>query len=32
VDGVAQLPLEGKSMIYTFDHPNEPTRHRIQYF
>jgi arylsulfatase A-like enzyme len=32
VDGVSQLPLEGSSMIYTFDHPNEPTDHHIQYF
>ena len=32
VDGVAQIPLEGTSLKYTFDHPEEPTRHRLQYF
>jgi len=32
VDGVAQLPLEGTSLTYTFDHPDAPTRHRLQYF
>ena len=32
VDGVAQLPLEGSSLLYTFDHPDEPTHHHVQYF
>jgi arylsulfatase A-like enzyme len=34
VDGVAQKPIEGVSMAYTFDkaNANAPTRHRIQYF
>jgi arylsulfatase A-like enzyme len=32
VNGVAQTPLEGTSLVYTFDHPNEPSRHHIQYF
>jgi arylsulfatase len=32
VDGVAQIPLEGTSLKYTFDHPNEPTHHTLQYF
>ena len=32
VEGVAQLPLEGTSLTYTFDHPEAPTRHRLQYF
>lgn len=32
VDGVAQKPIEGVSMDYTFDAPNAPTRHRMQYF
>ena len=32
VDGVKQIPLEGKSLAYTFDNPNAPTRHTLQYF
>jgi arylsulfatase len=32
VDGVAQMPIDGVSMIYTFDHPDAPGRHREQYF
>jgi arylsulfatase len=32
VDGVKQIPLEGKSLVYTFDHPDAPTRHTLQYF
>ncbi len=32
VDGVAQLPLDGTSLVYSFDHPEAPTRHREQYF
>jgi arylsulfatase len=32
VDGVKQLPLEGSSMAYTFDHPDEASHHKIQYF
>jgi len=32
VDSVKQIPLEGKSLIYTFDNPNAPTRHTLQYF
>ena len=34
VDGVAQKPIEGGSMVYTFDkaNANAPTRHRTQYF
>ncbi len=32
VNGVRQMPLEGTSLTYTFDHPDAPTRHRIQYF
>jgi arylsulfatase len=32
VDGVKQIPLEGKSLVYTFDHPNVPSRHTLQYF
>jgi arylsulfatase len=32
VNGVLQAPLEGVSMVYTFDHPNEPSHHHVQYF
>jgi arylsulfatase A-like enzyme len=32
VDGVKQQPLDGVSFAYTFDHPDSPSRHRIQYF
>ena len=32
VDGTRQIPLEGSSLIYTFDHPNEPSHHHVQYF
>jgi len=34
VDGVAQKPIEGVSMVYSFDkaNANAPTRHRTQYF
>ncbi len=34
VDGIAQKPIEGVSMAYTFDKANAdaPTRHKVQYF
>ncbi len=32
VNGVAQKPIEGVSMAYTFDHPNAPSTRRTQYF
>jgi arylsulfatase len=34
VDGLAQKPIEGTSMVYTFDKANAdaPTRHHTQYF
>ncbi|MGE5201521.1 MAG: arylsulfatase [Acidobacteriota bacterium] len=34
VDGIAQKPIEGTSLAYTFDKTNAgaPTRHRTQYF
>jgi arylsulfatase A-like enzyme len=32
VNGIPQTPLEGTSLVYTFDHPDEPSRHRVQYF
>jgi arylsulfatase A-like enzyme len=32
VNGIAQQPLDGTSFVYSFDHPDEPTHHREQYF
>jgi arylsulfatase A-like enzyme len=32
MDGVRQKPLEGTSLVYTFDNANAPTRHTTQYF
>jgi arylsulfatase len=32
VNGVEQSPYEGTSMAYTFDAPDEPERHDLQYF
>ncbi|HQR04556.1 MAG: arylsulfatase [Proteobacteria bacterium] len=32
VDGVKQQPMEGTSMVYTFDHPDAPSHRRTQYF
>lgn len=32
IDGVAQQRIDGVSMRYAFDAPNEPTRHGTQYF
>jgi len=32
VDGVQQKPLEGVSMLYSFDDATAPDRHEIQYF
>ena len=32
VNGIAQKPIEGVSMAYSFDHPNAPDRHTTQYF
>jgi len=32
VDGVKQIPLEGKSLVYTFDNASAPTKHTLQYF
>jgi len=32
VDGVAQKPMSGTSMMYTFDHPDARSRHTTQYF
>jgi arylsulfatase A-like enzyme len=32
VEGVKQLPLEGVSMVYSFDHPDQPSPHKVQYF
>ena len=32
IDGVKQTPIEGISMVYTFDDAKVPTRHKTQYF
>jgi arylsulfatase A-like enzyme len=32
VNGVTQSPYEGTSMLYSFDAPEEPERHDLQYF
>ncbi|MGO9831345.1 MAG: sulfatase-like hydrolase/transferase, partial [Myxococcaceae bacterium] len=32
VDGIKQKPIEGVSMAYTFDHPDAPSTHKVQYF
>jgi arylsulfatase A-like enzyme len=32
VNGIKQTPIEGVSFAYTFDHPDEPGRHKVQYF
>jgi arylsulfatase A-like enzyme len=32
MDGVKQKPLEGVSLVYTFNNPKAPTRHTTQYF
>ena len=32
LDGTTQKPLEGVSMVYTFDDAKAPTRHNTQYF
>ncbi len=32
LNGVAQKPIEGVSMMYSFDNPKAPSTHRTQYF
>ena len=32
VNGVPQRPMDGTSMVYTFDDPDAPDRHTVQYF
>lgn len=32
VNGIEQLPLEGVSMVYSFDRPDQPSPHKIQFF
>ncbi|MFE3456706.1 arylsulfatase [Nocardiopsis aegyptia] len=32
VDGIAQKPIEGTSMLYSFNGADEPDRHTLQYF
>jgi arylsulfatase A-like enzyme len=31
-EGIKQIPLEGSSFLYTFDHADEPSHHHVQYF
>ncbi|MCB2188885.1 MAG: arylsulfatase [Deltaproteobacteria bacterium] len=32
VNGVPQIPIQGKSLLYSFDHPGAKERHDTQYF
>ena len=32
IDGIKQTPLEGVSLLYTFDHAEAPSRHHVQIF
>jgi len=32
LNGTRQMPIDGISMKYSFDHPNQPSRRRVQYF
>ena len=32
VNGIPQMPIDGVSMLYTFDQPDAPDRHTTQYF
>jgi arylsulfatase len=32
VNDAKQIPLEGKSLVYTFDNPDAPSHHNLQYF
>ena len=32
VNGIAQKPLEGVSLLYTFDQADAPSTHKTQYF
>ena len=32
INGVKQTPIEGTSLVYTFDEASVPTRHKTQYF
>lgn len=32
INGVRQKPVEGTSLVYTFDNPDAPSRHTTQYF
>jgi arylsulfatase A-like enzyme len=32
VNGTRQIPIEGSSFLYTFDHADEPSHHHVQYF
>jgi hypothetical protein len=30
VNGIRQTPLEGQSLVYTFDNPDAPSRHSVR--
>jgi arylsulfatase A-like enzyme len=32
VNGIPQTAFEGTSLVYSFDHPDAPSRHKLQYF
>lgn len=32
VEGISQMPVHGTSMLYTFNNPKSPERHKVQYF
>jgi arylsulfatase A-like enzyme len=32
VDGIPQMPIQGTSLVYTFDSAGAPTHHNVQYF
>lgn len=32
VDGIEQQPIDGKSMVYSFDNPGAPSNHSTQYY
>src|SRR5262249_60715236 len=32
VDGIAQEPMDGTSFVFSFDEPEAPERHAVQYF
>ncbi len=32
INGIAQIPMQGTSLIYSFDNADAPERHKVQYF